>query len=632
LRRNGVVEEAVETPEWRESERVLRGAPPYHLIVLGILVGLAVIRGLFWLVTVPIPFGDEPSHYSYIQWMATGRGIPVTGRDHVTGAALELAKSSAVQPWRAVPQPPDPRLGWGLLGQQYEGFQPPGYYILMVPAYWLGRATDGLLGSIYAVRLATLMLIAASVPLIYLLAREMFPRRPAVWLLSPAVVVGIQLINSAAYLANDSVTGTAAAATLLVVLRARNDLRPRRAFLCGLSVGLLLLLKTTAIALVPALAIAMAWYLWVHRPPLRTTLWWFASAALGGLVVILPWLAFNLHAYGALSGGKAQAAIVVPVIGRMRPGWAGVQLMMSHVVHSLFIVPTSAKDSVLLQHGWYVTGSICAGAGILGAAIARYWDELLVVLWLLVSLPLGLLLLAVSVLSESGPGASLTARHLDVLVPLFAIMVGYGAVALIGSRLGAAALLSWLVAASFLEKAADRQFVANYYTFGIIGHSVPVVTQTYADALGEVQDVRATTPCPPTAVALDLYGPLPAVRVDNRPVLYYTRVRGWTVFTTGSDPSGPVDILLPTRAPIGVATNARSPQIREEGGATPAVEIYCSVSHPAGHRFVSLYRPDHNFPMTLRVIDDWPLAESLIEAVLLGGCVLAMLLTKARPR
>jgi hypothetical protein len=565
--------------------------------------------------------------------MATGRGIPTMVRDHVSSAALHLAKSSPAVGWRIRPQPPVGTGQWDLLGQQYEAFQAPFYYLVMAVPYWIGRAAGGLLGSLWALRLANLALVAGAPGATYLLARQIFRRRPAVWLLAAALIAGLQLLASAATVGNDSVTAVAAALAVTVLLRSGKRLGWRSGAMAGGALTLAFLSKTVAVALVPAAILAVAWFALRRRPPVGAALRWAGGAVAAGLVLVAPWVAFNVRTYHALSGGRVQATLVVPAIGRTPAGWTGFKDIVSSALHTVFTVRSTQHASSILHTGWYL--AVLAGAvlALVGAVLPtddRDRDELARVVWLVVSVPLGLFLLVASVLQQSGPGAAVTGRHLDVLMPFVCILVAYAAVAVLGTRAGSALLLAGLSAAAFLEVPSENSSVRATYTVGLIGSAAPVVRQTYADRVVAYTEVDATSPCPVVAVALVVHGAVPAIRIDGQPPVAVAKGPSpWTVFDSPTLPAGPLRVAFASPAALDAGSGRLDRDVAERDGATPAVELYCRVADPLEYRFAALYRPDHPYPMTLRVLLDWPTAVADAETVLAAGA-LGVLLAGSR--
>jgi 4-amino-4-deoxy-L-arabinose transferase-like glycosyltransferase len=150
-----------------------------------------------------------------------------------------------------------------------------------------------------------------AIPLVALLARALVPQHRAIWLLAPAVVATLQIVNvQNSYVDNDALTMVAGAGCVLALLASRGDLRVRRAVLFGAALAAALLTKATLAALVPALLIAMVAYVVRRRPGLRPVTLWVASASGTAFVVVLPYLVFNLTEYHAPSGARVAAALV----------------------------------------------------------------------------------------------------------------------------------------------------------------------------------------------------------------------------------------------------------------------------------------------------------------------------------
>ncbi len=304
-------EVAADHPDPSALQRASRG-PSRRVMLLGVsvLMILTFGRGLFWVVSFPVWTGDEGAHYSYEQSVATGRGVPVAGRSLDPADTLRLIKDSPVATERTQAIPPTPTLRWGIVDEQYEGLQSPLYYVLLVPAYWTGRAVGGTVGSFYALRLASLLMAVASIPLVALLARALMPERRAIWLLAPAVIAVLQIINvQNSYVDNDALTMVVATTCLLALLASRGDLSVRRGAVFGVTLAAALLTKATLSALVPALIIALVAYVVRRRPGLRPVAKWVGAASCTTALVILPYLVFNLTEYHALSGARAAAAL-----------------------------------------------------------------------------------------------------------------------------------------------------------------------------------------------------------------------------------------------------------------------------------------------------------------------------------
>jgi hypothetical protein len=582
--------------------------------VVALVSAVTFIRGLFWLLDGPSSTGDEVAHFSYIQWIATGRGLPIVGQARATATGLVLAKASPIEPWRGFPLPPVPSAHWPLVGLQYEAYQTPGYHILMVPAYWIGRAAGGALGALYAIRLETLLCLVAAIPVTFLLGRELVPHRRAVALLAPAVLASIPLFDSGSTITNDSITPLAGAGALLIVLRFRHHPTTRWATITGVTLALALLAKTTLTALVPAVGVAVAFYLVTAAVPWRTIARWVGGAAVGGAPLMLAWLAWNLHAYGALSGGRAQAELVVKSLGSTPPGLAGMRKMLHSAARSLFVAGHGGTAQPLVHRVWYDLATVGLAAALIGAVLAADRMERYLVSWLFVTVPMGVVLLAAANLQQSGPGAELSGRHLDCLLPVFCIVVAYGVVSVAGARGGTTLLLAALVFTAFAEIPADDNNNRSTYTAGLIGPSAAVVTQSYTDGAEATRRIEMRSPCPPTWISVRLHEAIVSARLNGQPIEVTKSNAGWNYYPVSNVASGPLDMVFDGTADIGVANHGHDRDVNPlPGGAVPSVQIYCRVANPVVYQFRVDYRPDHPFPMTYRVLADWPRMEAYLE-------------------
>ncbi len=602
-------------------------------------MALTFARGLFWVVTFPVWYGDEGAHFSYEQSVATGNGIPVAGKSLNSADTLRLIKASPVAIERTMPLPPSPTLRWGIVDEQYEGLQSPLYYLALAPVYWVGRAVGGTLGAFSALRLASLCLAVAAIPLTALLARALLPDRRAVWLLAPAVICVLQIVNvQNSYVDNDSSTIVVAALCLLALLACRSDLRARRGILFGASLAVALLAKATLAALLPAILIAIVAYAVRRRPGIRTVACWVAAAGGTFLVLVLPFLLFNEVEYHALSGARAAAALVKPVIGSTPVSLAGARELAGTFVRTLFVGQDLAPQHLTdpYRHLWEWTAVLTAVAALVGAAVQGQWEEFKTVAWIVVSIPLGLALLIVVGFDQSGSQATVVGRYLDCLLPLFAVMVGYGAVIVLGSRLGSVALLAIFVTGSFLEVSGDRAWVTSTYTAGVIGDTLPAIEQSYADGSTSLKGVQAVARCPATTVALSSVGPPPAtITVNGDPSAARKTAGLWTDYPLTPPLEGSVAIRFARPVRLAVARHLASftepaGSVANSGSGVPAIRIYCPAHGDAANaRFAQLYPANHP-PLSFGTLLAWPDAEAWAEVILATGVVVMLVWSTIR--
>ena len=183
------------------------------------LWALFVFRGLVYLSVTPVWEGfDEHQHYAYVQMVAERGRLPISGRDAVS-LEVEAALRLLPLPWelkdcglgltheeywrlgeverrarqdalRQIP-PGARREPAGTSNSHlrlYEAQQPPLYYLLAAGPYRLFQGT-GLLARVFILRLFSVLLASAAVPLLFLTARRVFGNRPmAAWTAAAAIV------------------------------------------------------------------------------------------------------------------------------------------------------------------------------------------------------------------------------------------------------------------------------------------------------------------------------------------------------------------------------------------------------------------------------------------------------------
>ncbi|MCU0522595.1 MAG: glycosyltransferase family 39 protein, partial [Anaerolineae bacterium] len=132
---------------------------------IAILAAYLVVGSLYAAGTPAWQAPDEPAHYNYVRALATGEGIPVMeAGDYDQDYISRLTREGF---------PPD----LSVLPLEYEDHQPPLYYLLATPIYWLSG------GDVLSLRLFSLLLGGVGVAMLFLLIREFRPAEPAVaWL------------------------------------------------------------------------------------------------------------------------------------------------------------------------------------------------------------------------------------------------------------------------------------------------------------------------------------------------------------------------------------------------------------------------------------------------------------------
>ena len=264
----------------RRPRRVSRLALYFVLAAYVALGALYAVHTPAW--QVP----DEPAHYNYIRVIVEQHALPVLHAGDYDQAYLDRLKAELFPP--ALP----------ITGIQYEGWQPPLYYLLAAPMFAATR------GSLLAVRLFTLLLGSGVIVFTWRLAGEIIPCAPGVALAAAGFVAFLpQHLAMTAAANNDALTEVLIVLGLWLVVRL--VLAPparawREGWALGVVLGLGFLTKLTAYPLAGLIAAALllvarrqAWSprrlvgaaFQVYLPAIALgSLWWLRNIAVyGGL-------------------------------------------------------------------------------------------------------------------------------------------------------------------------------------------------------------------------------------------------------------------------------------------------------------------------------------------------------------
>ena len=234
------------------------------------------------------------------RWNVPGTGpVPAETDTQAFVPPPQSASAAAKQAWTA-------RHLWGF---SYEAMQPPLYYLLAEPEWWLGARFGGTVGAIYAARLFSALIAACLAPLAYLLALLIRPGAQRM----PLVAAGMASLMPGYVLNTTQITNDGLAAvlgaglTLIAVKGARDGWTRPLAVTCGVLLGAAAMTKLTAVGLVP---LAAAGFLWPGIQPLRSRLAYGTVAGAIAAIIVAPWLLFNLHAYGQAVPSHATRALL----------------------------------------------------------------------------------------------------------------------------------------------------------------------------------------------------------------------------------------------------------------------------------------------------------------------------------
>ncbi len=241
---------------------------------LGILLAVYLALGaLFATLTPPWQVPDEPAHYNYIRALVADHALPVIemgdyDQEYLSRlTALRFPADLSIAPLR------------------YEDHQPPLYYLLAAPVFWLSG------GALIPLRLFSLALGGLLLLLIHRLACDLFPGSPVLPLAAVAWAAFLpQHLAMTAGVNNDVL------AELLLTLALWLAIRPEpRPWTLGAVLGLCMVTKTTAYVALPVALVAL-W--WPRRGSRRAALGQTGRVLLAALILAGPWLARNIALYG----------------------------------------------------------------------------------------------------------------------------------------------------------------------------------------------------------------------------------------------------------------------------------------------------------------------------------------------
>ncbi|NLE43641.1 MAG: glycosyltransferase family 39 protein [Chloroflexi bacterium] len=252
----------------------------YRLMLGLVVVAYLLLGGLYAIHTPPWQVPDEPAHYNYIHGMLERRRLPVLEVGDYDQDLLGQLTSE-----RFPPELPTHTL-------EYEDHQPPLYYMLAAPLFWLSG------GNVLVLRLFSVGLGAGILILAYRTIRILFPARPYLAVSTAALIAFIPQHLAMMAGVNNDVLGELMVAAILCTLMDYIVHHRDRAWWVGILLGLALLTKTTAYPMigVAVCAVLIRWYRdrlgwrWIARQAV-----WFLGPA---LMVSAPWFARNGLVYG----------------------------------------------------------------------------------------------------------------------------------------------------------------------------------------------------------------------------------------------------------------------------------------------------------------------------------------------
>ena len=497
----------------------------------------------------------------------------------------------------------------------------------MVPAYWVGRPF-GFMPAVYSVRLASLLLALTALPLMYLLAKELFPRRPAVWLAAPTLLVLVQGFNAnVACVSNEALAIVAPIGALIFVVRGLRDLRLASALGAGGLLGLAVVNKTTALSLVPLIGLAWLVAALRDRANLIARLKWAVIGAGAAFGAVAPWVAFNFHTYGALSAAEPVRAITGQNQGVAPFSLSGFRTQWGTARTAFWEFQPASPGAAAYRNLWWAFVAVSVAAGSVIALLQRRWSEWRSLVWSGASVPIAFgVMLGIVYGVTSGEGL-LVGRTLYPTLALVLIGTAGAWFMLLPRRLAIAGL--FLVAGVLLirESVVTRDYVERVYTAGVVNGEVPSVEQAWADEVRPAGEFVVEAPCATRMIGVGVAAGVPSVAIAGSDTVLTASLLGkdgeFSVYTLPTPVSGSLRVRLPDSVGILAARDDRNSHIAFVGRpGDPVARVYCLVDDPKSVRFQQRFAPFHADFLTRRRVLAWLKATEAMG----WGLVLAPLL------
>jgi hypothetical protein len=251
---------------------------------------------------------DERAHYSYVQVVSEQRRLPVLGRDRISAVVQAVGEG-------VYPRPPrqDPARLSGLAAFSYEAFQPPAYYVTAAPLFAL---VPDYLDKVRALRAYDALLLGCALLLLWLLAREVAgPRALPLFAFALTAMMWPGVVVRSVTISNAALEMVAAPAVLLLLWRAHARADGRLLVAAGAALGAALLTRLTLACLAPVLVVVAALAV---RSRGRRALPAAAAALALPVLMLAPWLAFNLDHFHALTAERVVRRMQEPILNPTR--------------------------------------------------------------------------------------------------------------------------------------------------------------------------------------------------------------------------------------------------------------------------------------------------------------------------
>jgi Dolichyl-phosphate-mannose-protein mannosyltransferase len=232
------------------------GALPRHWLFALVLV-IAWAHALFYAMAMP-PWNpvNEAQHLGYVLTLKAEHQPPHILQRLPPEVMDAVWRSESWKPY-GLARPDTPERALGRDGRSFEGYQPPLYYLLMLPVATLAGGDP--LRVMYAIRVASAVLLALLAGLAWVLTAHWFPREGALAPAGAALAVSALPVaaSASARVSNDGLVAVLIAAGVVSVAALLEHPSTRRGLAAGAIAAAGLLTKSPGLLLVPVTLVAL---------------------------------------------------------------------------------------------------------------------------------------------------------------------------------------------------------------------------------------------------------------------------------------------------------------------------------------------------------------------------------------
>jgi len=267
------------------------------ILILGLF--FLLIFGIINIFKFPIwsPI-DEPSHFNYIEHLATKHKLPILNLDPISWQTVSI--SMGIYPNHPGFNPSENIQSFG--NTIYEGFQPPVSYLISAPFYYL--AGSNYYHKIFLLRFICFLQYLIAVFFIYKIFKKY--DLPQILFLGTILIPGVILRTTS--------VSNAATEILLITLiiyfllcRLKQEINIKQFLSLGILIGMAILTRFTSVFILPAVIIYLIYYY-------RKWSWNLLFIIIVPLVLAAPWFAWNYQHFGTLTSNKIAQEMQLPVI------------------------------------------------------------------------------------------------------------------------------------------------------------------------------------------------------------------------------------------------------------------------------------------------------------------------------